>query len=283
MPECRLLLISDLDGTLLGGDSRVSTLSGAIISDLTRRGAMISVATARTPATVEPLLSGIATTPPAIVMTGCSLWERGERRFLNPHLFAPGLATRTAAEFVAYGVNPFVYTLTAAGRIIVYHNGGGLTRAEDNFYQERRGLELKRFVFNTAEGYAAAFEGTMLLLGIGDTESVGALATALQKRSEISISAFPDIFNPRISYIEVFAEGVSKAQAVLDLKALTGAERVVVYGDNLNDLSMMRVADESVAVANARPEVLEAASRVIGPNTSDSVALDMASLFKGAR
>ena len=56
---------------------------------------------------------------------------------------------------------------------------------------------------------------------------------------------------------------------------MTGADRVVVYGDNLNDLPMFAVADEAVAVANARPQVLAAADRIIGRNTDDSVAKDM--------
>lgn len=72
---------------------------------------------------------------------------------------------------------------------------------------------------------------------------------------------------------------MSKASAVKALKAQLGAEYLVVYGDNLNDLPMMAVADESVAVANALPEVKAAASRIIGPNTDDAVALDILSIY----
>jgi hypothetical protein len=47
---------------------------------------------------------------------------------------------------------------------------------------------------------------------------------------------------------------------------------VVVFGDNLNDLPMMEVADYAVAVDNAFDEVKAAADMVIGPNYDDSVA-----------
>lgn len=70
-----------MDGTLLGSDSRVSEFSASTISELTRRGALITVATARTPATVVPLLASTGTTPPAIVMTGTAYWLRDEARF----------------------------------------------------------------------------------------------------------------------------------------------------------------------------------------------------------
>lgn len=42
------LYVSDMDGTLLGADSRVSELSREIISGLSRQGHNITVATART-------------------------------------------------------------------------------------------------------------------------------------------------------------------------------------------------------------------------------------------
>ena len=84
----RHLLITDLDGTLLGPDSRVSDESAHIISDLSSHGAMISIATARTPATVEPLLRDTLTTLPVIVMTGASMWDRKGMRYINPLLLS---------------------------------------------------------------------------------------------------------------------------------------------------------------------------------------------------
>ena len=65
---------------------------------------------------------------------------------------------------------------------------------------------------------------------------------------------------------------MSKAEAVLRLKKMTGADRLVVFGDNLNDLSMFEVADVAVAVGNALPAVKSAADYVTEINTADSVA-----------
>jgi hydroxymethylpyrimidine pyrophosphatase-like HAD family hydrolase len=51
-----------------------------------------------------------------------------------------------------------------------------------------------------------------------------------------------------------------------------GADRLVVFGDNNNDLPMFRIADESYAVSNAIPAVLAAATGVIGSHDNDVVA-----------
>ena len=59
---------------------------------------------------------------------------------------------------------------------------------------------------------------------------------------------------------------------MLELKKSVGADRLVVFGDNLNDLPMFAVADVAVAVENAFTEVKEHADVVIGPNYTDSVA-----------
>jgi len=66
--------------------------------------------------------------------------------------------------------------------------------------------------------------------------------------------------------------GVSKAAAIREVARRHGARRIVVFGDNLNDLSMFAVADTAVAVGNALPQVKAAADITIGSNDADAVA-----------
>ncbi|MDE6065552.1 MAG: HAD hydrolase family protein [Duncaniella sp.] len=276
----RILFATDLDGTLLGPDGKVSGESARIISDLSRQGALITVATARTPATVEPLLRDTFTTVPAIVLTGAALWDRTGRRFIDPMTIPADVAGWLEDTFMQHGIQPFVYNLLPDGTMQVLHSPG-LTCDEDRFYIERKDLELKKFIFRHGPFCSGSEYPSILMLGIGDTPSVETLAAQLRPDSRLSVSAYPDIFDHSRSYIEVFRAGISKAAAVLRLKQMLGADRLVVYGDHLNDLSMFAVADESVAMSNALPQVREAATRTIGPNTLPSVASDMAALFQG--
>ena len=63
----KTLYVSDMDGTLMGAESRVSQRTADILNDLiVRRGLLFTVATARTTATVVPLMSGIHATLPFI-------------------------------------------------------------------------------------------------------------------------------------------------------------------------------------------------------------------------
>lgn len=89
---------------------------------------------------------------------------------------------------------------------------------------------------------------------------------------DINPMFYHDWYGGEIAEVEAFPEGATKAKAIGRLKRMTGATRVVVFGDNTNDLSMMRMADWSVAVGNAIDEVKQAADEVIGTNEADAVA-----------
>ncbi|MEZ3598980.1 MAG: Cof-type HAD-IIB family hydrolase [Paramuribaculum sp.] len=270
MNSQKTLYITDLDGTLLDGCSQVSQRSAAIISELSRKGVMISVATARTPATVDRLLSHAFTTIPFITFTGATMWDRTSRRYIDPQLIGQPVRDRILAILAAEGIHPFVYTI-APDAIIHSYYCGPISNAVRKFAGERSHLELKRMHINTEKmpGHAEP----ILIFALGPLESLQRAATQLDTCGCCSYSCYPDIFNPANGYLEIFDRGVSKASAVRKLKAMTGAERLVVFGDNLNDLPMMREADVAVAVANAFPQVKESADVIIGPNTADSVVL----------
>ena len=264
----KTIYISDLDGTLLNSNSVVSDESVVLLQSLGQRGAMFTAATARTAATVQPLLQNCGITIPAIVITGAALWDFGKQKYINP-IFIPSETYRhVISVFRSVGYLPFVYELQQDDKMCVYHTPE-MNRAETEFYEQRKRLVLKHFEFT---GVPDDGDRIILVFGTGPKSLVNAIAERLSNESDCSISAYPDIFDPDTALIEVFAPGVNKAAAVKRLAEYTGAERVVVFGDNLNDLPMMRVADLSVAVANALPEVRREARLVIGANNDNAVA-----------
>lgn len=271
----RTLYVTDLDGTLLDPSSRVPDESREILNSLIDRGAMITVATARTPATVELLLDGLhaATTPegrdiPAIVMTGAAYWNRRLRRYDYITLMSDHDSRIIRDAFRAAGINPFNYTLGANEVLEVFH-AAQLSDREDAFYRERCNLPLKRFHIGQEAGEGAA---TVLYFAIGTPEKADILCRMVNDRTRCSAAWYRDIFNPEVAFMDIYAGSCSKANAVKDVARELGCDRIVVFGDNLNDLPMMRVADVAVAVGNALPEVRDMASTVIGSNASDSVA-----------
>ncbi len=271
MSKPTTLYISDLDGTLLDTESRISDTTAEIISDLTNDGALITVATARTPATVQKLLQSTVTTPPCIVMTGAALWDRARKQYIDPRLMPEAVATAIMNELETDGINPFIYCLDPEAPFLDVYHAWEMTRKESDFYEERRHLTLKKFHIGQRPK-TDRMKHVILMFAIGPTESVNRAAQRINESVKCSVSVYPDIFDPSSAIIEIFSEGVSKSEAALRLKREMNADRLVVFGDNLNDLPMFEVADVSVAVGNALAQVKEKADLVIGINNENSVA-----------
>ncbi|MEG2841791.1 MAG: HAD hydrolase family protein [Cellulosilyticaceae bacterium] len=72
-------------------------------------------------------------------------------------------------------------------------------------------------------------------------------------------------------YLEIYQSDVSKAQAIKAVKVEYGFDKVVCFGDNLNDIPMFELSDEGYAVENAKEEVKQIATGIIGGNDKDGV------------
>lgn len=282
------LYITDMDGTLLGTDSKVSARSASILAELSRRGAEVTVATARTPATVVPLLRDCQMTVPAIVMTGAALWnwnsDRDSRNrsgidtsgyFEDEHYISCEDMDVLDQAFESAGVHPFRYIRRPDAEALTVYHSAKMNAAEHAFYEERAQLFLKRFELQRPVSDAERCR-CMLCFAMGEYDAIEKLGAVIARSTRCACSMYPDTYDRSIGLLEIFGNGVSKASAVNRLRSRVGADRVVVFGDNLNDLPMMRCADVSVAVANALPEVRDAADIVIGPNSEDAVPLFIA-------
>ena len=64
----------------------------------------------------------------------------------------------------------------------------------------------------------------------------------------------------------------SKGTAARELKHMLGAEKLVVFGDAVNDTELFLAADERYAVQNAEESLKKLATRVIGFCEEDAVA-----------
>ena len=73
-------------------------------------------------------------------------------------------------------------------------------------------------------------------------------------------------------WLEICPQNCTKAKTILKLKEELGYEKLVVFGDSPNDISMFRIADESYAVSNALDELKQIATHIIGSNEEDAVA-----------
>lgn len=287
----RTLYVSDLDGTLLDSQSKVSPASAALLNRAVGEGALFTIATARTPATVDSLMAGVKLRLPAVVMTGAALWHQATRSLSDFVTIPPDAARRVLDAFKAGGVPGFVYFFRK-DKIEILH-WGPLNEAERLFMEERSKSFYKKFLVPPSGNSEFPehldphlyphLDDVALFYSMQPTELSRSVYECIRDEAQCNVLFYHDIFGPETAVLEVFARKASKAEAVKRLAAQCGATRIVAFGDNINDLPMLEIADVAVAVENAVPEVKERASVVIGPNTDNSVAAYILSDFKAHR
>lgn len=268
----KTLYVSDLDGTLLGDDSLLSVGTVATLNRIIGElGGLFTVASARTPATVVPLMQEVHATLPFIVIGGSAMWNPVTGSYEHTRGIDDQTVNAVVDVFDQHHANPFIYR-RHGDSLLHTHHFGPMSPKEQQFVSERLHLPLKKFFLDDID-YRHSDDEALLIFSMNKYDALKAIATDLQTSvPTCSVIVYHDIFDPCEGYLEIYSAGTSKAAAIRDLAREVGAQRIVVFGDNRNDLAMMQIADYSVAVGNAFDEVKAAASEVIGPNTADSVA-----------
>lgn len=270
------LFVSDLDGTLLGPDRKVSAVSVNLINEAISAGAMFSVATARTPATVAPLLDDIESPLPLIVMTGAAIWDREQNRYIHAYFHREKTAQYLADLYRRHGLSAFVYILGHDNVIHIYHIGE-MSELEREFMAERIQTPYKNFhILDKEEGELPKnLNRVLLFYSMRPTEEVRRVYDEIKDSDDLRAVFYHDMYGDKIALMEVFGPEASKANAVRQLADMVGADRIVAYGDNVNDIPILEIADDPVVVENAVEAARLVAGRVIGPNSEDSVAKDI--------
>lgn len=269
----KTLYVSDLDGTLMQPGAYLSQKTIDILNRSIADGKLFTIATARTPATVAGIIKDVKMNIPAIVFTGAAIWDPQTKhyssvKYMNPKVVKDLIDTYHRMHF------PIFHFILDGDVVNIYHIGGKLNELEETFVRERIDSPYKCFHLSEdgSEISPEDITKTLIFYGMQPSADAAAIQAEATKIKGCRHQYYHDFYGPEIGLIDAFAPDATKANAVMEMKKKTGADRVVVFGDNLNDIPMLKVADVAVAVENALPEVKEAADIVIGPNTDDSVA-----------
>ncbi len=269
----RTLFVSDLDGTLMQPGAYLSDKTIDLLNRSIADGKLFTIATARTPATVSNIIKDVNMNIPGIVMTGAAIWNPATNRYSNQKYMNPQGVEKLVETYRSMNFPIFLFTLDDE-LINIYHIGGKLNKLEQDFMDERINSPYKRFHISEdgTEILPADFSKTILFYGMQPTELAETTYARTCGIEGCRPQFYHDFYGPTIGIVEAFSTEATKANAVAHMKQLTGADRVVAFGDNLNDIPMLKAADVAVAVDNALPEVKEIADIIIAPNTEDSVA-----------
>lgn len=258
------LYVTDLDGTLLRSDTSLSDHTVDALNRLMENGVMFTYATARSYASASPLVKRLRLTCPAVTFNGVFIVDprTGERVVKN--IYSEKSAAIASDFFIKNNIPPLVYSFINGEERISYLQ----TRLENiqGYIDSRRGDKRLRPV----DSFNALFDGDVFYFTVINPDSPKKLDTVFTVENGFSRNIQRDTYDDFVWY-EIYNSTASKANAVLQVKKLVGADKLVCFGDNLNDISMIRAADTGAAVGNACDGLRECADVIIDSNNNDGV------------
>ncbi|MCA0293847.1 MAG: Cof-type HAD-IIB family hydrolase [Actinobacteria bacterium] len=265
-----VLVVSDLDFTLLRKDASLGTASVQILRGLLERGLRFSYATARSQRSAHRILGVLPLALPVVTYGGTVLADpvTGAPHDVR-HLPVEAL-DRILRAVDRSELEPIVHTWADGGDRLRWR--AGRETAGVRFFVDARAGDPRLVPM---AGWAELDRPTAFYVSIlGERDAVTALrdelAPELAATCRLLLSA--DVYTPGMHWLEIHALDGSKAHGVQRLSELVGIPYVVAFGDNIQDIPLFELADESYAVANAVPELRAIASAVIGDNDEDAVA-----------
>lgn len=251
-------MASDLDGTLLGPDGRVSPRTARALLAAADAGVEVVFVTARPPRWLVELAPYVARHGAAICANGAAVVEVASLRVVEQHgMDAPLVAELARRARAALGQDEV--------QLAVESVRGFAT--EDHY----RGPHDVPPGTPTAERIEDVLDDATLKLLVRTTtprpDLHAALAVAFEDLATVAHSGVDDLG-------EVSRPDVSKATTLATWLAARGveAEDVWALGDAANDLPMLTWAGRSFAMGNAAEHVRATADEVVATNADDGAA-----------
>lgn len=260
------LYITDLDGTLMRNNEKLSPYTVEEINKLIDKGMPFTFATARSIESARVITGELKIKLPAITRNGAVLADNTTGKHLQKSVFTKEeveLLKSMIPELPEIGfVSCFIDDIMIRTYMPADHTEG--LKDYIDYYKNdpsMRRTENIDEMFCGVPGYVTI---------IGEKGRIEPVYERVREYKGWESLFQKDTYRDEF-WLEICPQNCTKAKSILKLKEQWGFEKLVVFGDSLNDLSMFKIADEAYAVANAMDELKAFATGVIGTNEEDAV------------
>lgn len=264
----KTLYVTDLDGTLLNSRDTINPYSIEVINSLVEKGMLFTYATARSLVSASVVARGLTTRIPVIAYNGAYILNPATGEILASEGFGKEEMEKVIGVLRGSGICHLVYSYIENEEKVSWIAG-----RENSWvcrYKEQRGADRR---FRPLSDDAHLYDGDIFYFTCaGERDELLPVYDIFSKDARYHCTLQQELYRPEY-LCEIMPAKATKANAILKLKELWGCERVVSFGDAVNDIPMFRISDECYAVENAVDELKAMATGVIGSNDRDGVAV----------
>lgn len=267
------LIVTDMDGTLLRDHDDIHPDNLVAIRKAMEKDIKFAVASGRSAASCSILLHDAGLDDAYIIgVNGCQVLDKPFGKTLALY-HLDNLSARAAIDiFQAHGLESCLYTEDA----IVYSNANALDmqetihNAEADFAAQmaRAGVQILAGPDAMEKALMSTPMKAFCMFGPGQEEAFA------KARRECARLPGVEITSSGADNFEVMPTGVDKGMGLQMLAGRLGIarEEIVAFGDNENDLPMLRWAGHAFAMENATEDVKREITRITGHCRKGGVA-----------
>lgn len=276
------LLVSDIDGTLVGKDRLITPETRATIRRLLDQGHYVALATGRPAFSAVRFADDLGLRGPSIIHNGAQLVWYPEKTILWEAALSWDVALPILHLMGEVGISPVmfwqeeVYVQRIDADSGYYLDHDSVTAHETG---DIVGFAQQEAARSPGSGDGAATRGAIgptKILGVGDIPRFEAFMA--RARQEAPWLHEVTIVQTTPRFLEVMQKGVSKGAALRRLAEILGVpiESTVALGDGPNDVEMLATAGLGIAVGGAHPSAQAAADLAVpyGPGEAVRVAIE---------
>jgi 5-amino-6-(5-phospho-D-ribitylamino)uracil phosphatase len=220
---------------------------------------------------IRAILGDLPLRLPVIAQNGAILADSVSGEILRTVAIRPELVEELLNLFTGYGLTPFVDTVND-GAASLYHVSPA--NAGMRWFRDEKLAKADPRLREVLDVRAALSEQVLGLTVLAEHSMLAPLASALATRRDLRLHFFEHPYCVGFWELALTDVRATKATAVAALQTMLGLSpsSLTVFGDQTNDLDMFHAAARSVAVSNAVPEVMAAATHFTESNEEDGVA-----------
>lgn len=261
------LLAIDLDGTLLTPHPQkiITSRTHAALCQAAEMGIVIVIATGQTLSVLRNVCGGLPLAAPQIIENGAVIADIKSGTILHEKLLP--------TDYIL----PTLEVLRSLGLYRAYHTHARVYVDKDT-PRARNWYRPPVLPVVEVEDVANLYPLPCIkVAGIGEAGSLRGKRTELERHFVGQLYVTQSSFD----ILECLHPAVSKGNALRTIAADLGIapEEIMAFGDNHNDIGMLRFAGFGVAMGNAHEEVKAAADYVTSSNSEDGVAVAIEKLI----
>jgi Cof subfamily protein (haloacid dehalogenase superfamily) len=252
------LLISDVDGTLVTRDKRLTTASVKAAQALRAHGIRFSITSSRPPFGMRMLCEPLKLDLPIGPFNGSSQ-VMPDMTVLDQATIPPQAAAKSVALFARNGIDVWLFT-----------NSQWLIQRDDGRYVPHEQKTIATAPTRLAAG-ASPPDGICKIVGVcGDFDLLARCETELQAL----LGSEAHAARSQNYYLDVTPPGRDKGAFVTAMSERLGIPReaIATIGDMSNDLPMFAASGVSFAMGNATDAIKARATHVTASNEDDGFA-----------